>query len=85
MSEESRSIGGARGAARFWVETGLAGLSGALFLLTLGWRDWIEAVFGVDLDHRSGGLEWIVAAALLVVSLGLGALARAERWRWRVA
>jgi hypothetical protein len=85
LSEQSRSSRAAHGQARFWVETGLASLSGALFLLTLGRRDWIEAVSGIDLDHRGGGLEWIVAAALLLVALGLGAVARAERRRCRVA
>jgi hypothetical protein len=85
LSEHSRSSRAANGQARFWAETGLAGLSAALFLLTLVRRDWIETVLGVDLDHRSGGLEWIVAAALLLVSLGLGALARSERRRCPVA
>jgi len=85
LSQESRSVRGIRGdaglRARFWVEAGLAGLAGALFALTLVSRDWIEAVLGVDLDHRSGGLEWLIVAALLAISLVLGAVAHSERTR----
>lgn len=65
---------------RFWTETAFAALSGALFVVTLFWRDWIEAVFGVDPDRHSGALEWAIVAVLLVVTLLFGLLARAE-WR----
>jgi len=36
---------------RFWLETALASLCGFLAVLTLVWRDWIEALTGFDLDH----------------------------------
>jgi len=66
---------------RFWIESALAGASAFLFALTLVWKDWIEAIFGVDPDHSSGSLEWAIVAALLVVTLVATLLARAERKR----
>jgi DMSO/TMAO reductase YedYZ heme-binding membrane subunit len=65
---------------RFWVEAVFGCASAFLFVLTLVWRDWIEALFGVDPDHHSGSLEWTVASVLLVAALLLGVRARAE-WR----
>jgi DMSO/TMAO reductase YedYZ heme-binding membrane subunit len=65
---------------RFWTEAALAALSGVLFVMTIFWKDWIEAVFGVDPDRHSGSLEWAIVAVLLVVTLLFGLLARAE-WR----
>jgi hypothetical protein len=65
---------------RFWLETGLASLTGALAILTLFWRDWIEALTGFDPDHHSGSAEWAIVAGLAVVSLVLFVAARAE-WR----
>jgi hypothetical protein len=66
--------------ARFWVEAALALLCGALALLTVFWRDWIEALTRFDPDHRNGSFEWVIVAALFVVCALVGALARAE-WR----
>jgi hypothetical protein len=66
---------------RFWIETTLGVVTGALFLLTLAWRDWIETIFGVDPDHGNGSVEWLVVAALALGALALFALARAE-WRY---
>lgn len=65
---------------RFWVEAVGGGLTGFLFLLTLVWRDWIEAVFGVDPDHGNGSAEWIVVGILGVLTVTLSLLARFE-WR----
>jgi hypothetical protein len=65
---------------RFWLEVALASLTGILFLVTLISRDWIESVFGVDPDAHSGSLEWALVAALLVVTITLGVVARTE-WR----
>jgi hypothetical protein len=64
---------------RFWIETALAGLTGALFVLTLFWRDWLE-VLGFDPDHHNGAAEWLIVAALFVLCLGLSVVARLE-WR----
>ncbi len=65
---------------RFWLETVAAGITGALFVLTLITRDWIEAIFGVDPDQHNGSLEWLLVALLLAATLALSASARAE-WR----
>ena len=54
------------------VELTLAGLSGVLFVNTLVWPDWIEAVFRVDPDGGNGALEFLVAATFLAVALALG-------------
>jgi hypothetical protein len=65
---------------RFWIEASIAGAALFLGLLTLVWRDWIEAVFGVDPDNHSGALEWLLVAGLLVVAAVVGIVARFE-WR----
>jgi hypothetical protein len=65
---------------RFWIETGVAVLTTGLTLLTLLWRNWIEAAFVIDPDLNSGTLEWTVVGVLFVLSLALVALAQAE-WR----
>ena len=66
--------------ASFWIELALAAASGMLGLLTLAWRGWIEGVFGWDPDHHNGSLEWLLVAALLLVAVALGELAR-RGWR----
>ena len=65
---------------RFWFETGMAIVTGILFVITLVQRDWIEVVFKVDPDNRIGSLEWVIVAAFLVVTITLLALASYE-WR----
>jgi hypothetical protein len=65
---------------RFWLETALAIITGILFIITLVQRDWIEVVFNVDPDNRSGSLEWLIVGVLLVVTLTLITLASFE-WR----
>ena len=68
------------GRLRFWLEAACAVCSGFLGLLTIVWHDWIEGVFGVDPDHHSGWLEWLIVAVLLAVSLASTLAARVE-WR----
>jgi hypothetical protein len=51
---------------QFWVETWLAAVTGLLFVLSLFWPEWLEAL-GFDPDHGSGSvlaarLEWRRAA-----------------------
>jgi hypothetical protein len=65
---------------RFWVESIMASAALTLGLLTLVWRDWIEAVFGVDPDSHSGAMEWLIVVALFVVAVTLGTAAGVE-WR----
>jgi hypothetical protein len=65
---------------RFWLETGLAGLTGALAIVTLFWRDWIEALTGFDPDHHNGSAEWAIVTGLAVLCLALSLAARSE-WR----
>ena len=64
--------------ARFWLETGLASLCGCLVVLTLLWRDWIEAVTGLSPDHHSGSFEWGFVAALALIGIVAGVFARME-------
>ena len=66
--------------ARFWLELAFAAASGALFLVTLFARTWIEQLFGIDPDHGSGALEWTLVAAFFAITVLLGTLARSE-WR----
>jgi hypothetical protein len=63
---------------RFWFEVALSVASGLLGLVTLVWRDWIEIVFGIDPDHHSGTLEWVIVFALLLIAVIAGVLARSQ-------
>ncbi len=73
------------GRRRLWIELALGVGAGALGLLTLFWRGWIESVFGVDPDHGSGSLEWIVVLGLLALALICGLAARSELRRVALA
>ena len=70
---------------RFWLETGMAIVTGILFVITLVQRDWIEVVFGIDPDNHNGTLEWLIVGALLVVTITLFVLASYEWRRARAA
>ena len=70
---------------RFWLETGMAIVTSILFVITLVQRAWIEIVFNVDPDNRSGVLEWLIVGALLVVTITLFTLASYEWRRARTA
>jgi undecaprenyl pyrophosphate phosphatase UppP len=65
---------------RFYVETVLSAVAGVLGVLTLFWRDWIEALTGFDPDHHNGSFEWLIVIGLLLVAAVFGMLARTE-WR----
>jgi hypothetical protein len=64
---------------RFWVETVLAATTGALFVLTLFWHDWLEAL-GFEPDNDDGTAEWLIVTGILVVCIVFVLLARLE-WR----
>ena len=64
----------------FWFQTGLALLSGSIAIVTLFWRDWIEALTGFNPDYRNGSLESALVAGLAVMSIAFALTARTE-WR----
>lgn len=66
---------------RFLLEAGFGGGAAALGVLTLFWRDWIEAIFGIDPDHHNGSFEWLIVAGLFIIAVSLCGLARADRRR----
>ncbi len=68
---------------RFWVETSLSAVTCFLTLLTLVWRDWIEALTGLHPDGGNGSLEWGVVAVFAVPSIFFALLARREFRRTR--
>jgi hypothetical protein len=65
---------------RFWIESMLAALSAILSGVTAVWHDWVEVVFGVNPDHGSGALEWLIVALAAAAAVAFAAIARAE-WR----
>ncbi len=71
-----------RGRIRFLGQIALAILAGTSFLLTLAWRDWIEALFRFGPDEHDGSLELVVSSVLLAATVALTASARAE---WRIS
>ena len=66
--------------ARFWIEASLAVVSALLLLATVISREWIEVLFGVDPDHGSGSLEWLVVGGVTIVAIVFSVIARIE-WR----
>lgn len=74
----SRTRGQVR--ARFWGEAAVAIVCGVLAVVTIFWQDWIEALTGVDPDHHSGSVEWLIVAALALVCV-LASLAGRTEWR----
>jgi len=65
---------------RFYVELAVAVVSGALFLVAVLWKNWIEVVFGIDPDQNSGSLERLIVVLALVVAVTSVSLARRD-WR----
>jgi hypothetical protein len=63
---------------RFWIEAGIGSFSGFLAVLTVFWRDWIEALTGFSPDHQDGSLEWMIVGALVLLCLGTSAAAWGE-------
>ena len=68
---------------RIRSEAAVAVLAGALAILTLVWRDWIESLSGWDSDHHNGSVEWLVAAVLLAVALAMATVSR-RHWKLRL-
>jgi len=65
---------------RFWLEAGLASTFGALAVLTLVLRDWIEALTGFSPDHGNGSLEWVLVGGLALFFVTSG-FAAGREWR----
>lgn len=57
-----------------WIESGLALLTGALFLLTLVNAQWIETI-GLDPDAGNGSVERVIVVGLAVVTIAFVSLA----------
>jgi hypothetical protein len=70
---------------RFWLETGIAIITGILFVITLIRNNWIEIVFRVDPDNNNGTFEWLIVGVLLLVTITLFILASYEWRRARAA
>ena len=65
---------------RFWVDIGLASITGLLLLITPIFPDWLELAAGWDLDRHDGSLERVIVCGLVVATILLFALAAME-WR----
>jgi undecaprenyl pyrophosphate phosphatase UppP len=66
--------------ARFWLEMAFASLCALLAVVTVFWRDWIEALTGFDPDRHNGSFEWLIVAGLFAACVLVGLAAGAE-WR----
>jgi uncharacterized membrane protein len=64
----------------FWVEIGLAAITGLLALVTPIFPDWIEFVSGWDPDQHNGSVERMIVVGLFFVTIVMAALAAFE-WR----
>ena len=69
---------------RVRLEAAIAVLTGALGILTLIWRDWIETLTGWDPDRHNGSVEWLVVAVLLTDAVAMGTVSR-RHWKVRQA
>jgi uncharacterized membrane protein len=62
----------------FWVEIGLAAITGLLALITPIFSDWIEFVSGWDPDQHDGSVEWLIIVGLFIVPIVMVAAAAIE-------
>ena len=65
----------------FRIEVALAVLTGVLGVLSLFWRDWIEALTGWSPDRHNGSVEFGLIAVLLITSVSCAAVARSTHRR----
>ena len=68
----------------FRIEVSLAAVTGLLGVMTLIWRDWVEALTGWSPDRHSGSFEWGLVAVLLITSVSCAAVARRTHRRLMV-
>jgi hypothetical protein len=64
----------------FWIEIGLASLTGLLALITPVFPDWIEVVSGWDPDQHDGSVERLIVLGLFLATVAIFTLAALE-WR----
>jgi hypothetical protein len=64
---------------RWRVELVLGSLAGLLAVVTAAWHDWIELVLGVDPDHGSGYVEWLIVAVAVILTAVCLLLAQRDR------
>jgi hypothetical protein len=64
----------------FWIEAGLAAITGFLALITPIFPDWIEVVSGWNPDQHDGSVERLIVIGLFVVAVAMAAAATIE-WR----
>ena len=60
----------------FRIEVSLAAVTGLLGVLTLIWRDWVEALTGWSPDRHSGSVEFGLVAMLVIMSVSCAVAAR---------
>jgi hypothetical protein len=60
----------------FRLEISFAVSTGILGVVTVFWRDWIEALTGWSPDHHSGSVEFGLISVLLITSVSCAAAAR---------
>lgn len=60
------------------VEIALSALLAIATIVTAAWPSWIETVTGFDPDGGNGQAEWLIVAALAVVTLAAATLARRD-------
>ena len=60
------------------VEMVLAGIFGALAVVTMLSPTWIESITGLEPDAGSGAAEWAIVVAFAVAAVGAAALARRD-------
>ena len=70
---------------RFWLESICGSVAGIVTVITLFWRDWIEAVFRIHPDGGNGSAEWLIVVVLLLVTVALAVGARREWHRAELA
>jgi hypothetical protein len=69
---------------RFYAEVWLAVLATSIGVLTIFWREWIEALTSLDPDGGDGSAEWLIVAGLFMVAAVCALLAQREYARARL-
>lgn len=62
------------------IEIGVSVVAGILATMTLIRPDWIEVLFGLELDNGTGALEGLLTAIAIVIAIAAG-IAAIATWR----